>query len=205
MPTQETSNGTNRCSPVKDDQPHRSDHSPADQSPPAAVLRSENKDGKSGPDEKVIGSPFDRWRPLGGGDEQDIFRRFNIQPAEEADFLTYWSQTRLSTGIFARDTKGTLVFRISPTDLTDLSELDIGNSCGWSRPARWLHMYDGEGVSWLTQSRPMDLEAFPQAFDCSGRLIQQGEGRGSCWSSDAQVGDAVARRRIAAELARITG
>lgn len=45
-------------------------------------------------------------------------------------------------------------------------------------------MYDGEGVSWLMLSRPMDLEAFPQAFADRGHPVHQGEGCGSYQSPD---------------------
>lgn len=154
---------------------------------------------------EVFGTPFDRWRPIGGGAEQDIFRRFNVRFSEEADFLTYWSEKRLSTGIFARDNHGTLVFRISSAHLAELTELEIGNPGNWSRSARWLHVYDSKGVSWLTQLRRADLDAFPETFDGTGQPLQRDGKVGQYGSSGHTVQDFATRHRVEAEISRIAG
>ena len=100
--------------------------------------------------------PFDRWTPLGGGAENDIFRRFNILPTEEEAFLTYWARTSSGKGILSRDETGTLTFRISSANIAELADMHIGRTNGLDHSAQWLHVYDQEGVSWLTQSANSD-------------------------------------------------
>ena len=156
----------------------------------------------AGPEQKAAGTPFERWRPQGGGNGHDIFRRFNIPRAEEGDFLIHWSKTHLASGLFARDPDGTLVFRISSANLTDLSELGIGDLESWTPPARWLHVYDREGMSWLTRFRRTDGKELPHVSDEGGRMVQQDGHLDSSWSAAPAV---VARRRIEAELARMIG
>jgi hypothetical protein len=168
------------------------------------LLNPEQYPTELGPGNTVYGTPFDKFRPLGGGAGQDIFRRFNIRAAEEADFLTYWVETRASAGIFARDATGSLVFRISSANLTDLnSELDIGTPGTPSQCARWIHVYDAEGTSWLTQFRLVDIEGLPEIFDSAGKPVQH-SGRLSLNDPSGQtVRNFVARQRIEAELARM--
>lgn len=114
----------------------------------------------------------------------------------------YWVEKRLPIGIFARDSNGTLVFRISSADLTDFNELDIGNP---GSGAKWMHVYDQDGISWLTQFRRVDPAALPKVFDGAGQPIRQ-EGMLSLQGASEQaIGDLVARQRVEAELARITG
>jgi hypothetical protein len=154
-------------------------------SPP---LKPEQYPTELGPGQTVYGTPFDKFRPLGGGAGQDIFRRFNIRAAEEADFLTCWAETRASAGIFARDATGTLAFRISSANLMNLNnELDIGTP----------------GTSWLTQFRLVDIEALPEIFNIAGKPLQH-DGRLSLNDPSGQtVRNFIARQRIEAELARM--
>ncbi|KAF2021372.1 hypothetical protein BU24DRAFT_487807 [Aaosphaeria arxii CBS 175.79] len=108
--------------------------------------------------------PFDRFVLKGGGAQHDIFRRFKIRPAEEEDFLIHWSQNRVNSGIFSRDEGGTLEFRISSSDASNLSKLGIGGREGcFKSGVQWTHVYDEEGVSWLTQVHWYDSdEWFPK-------------------------------------------
>jgi hypothetical protein len=170
-------------------------------SPP---LKPEQYPTELGPGQTVYGTPFDKFRPLGGGAGQDIFRRFNIRAAEEADFLTCWAETRASAGIFARDATGTLAFRISSANLMNLNnELDIGTPGTPSQCARWIHVYDAEGTSWLTQFRLVDIEALPEIFNIAGKPLQH-DGRLSLNDPSGQtVRNFIARQRIEAELARM--
>ncbi|KAF9737411.1 hypothetical protein PMIN06_001185 [Paraphaeosphaeria minitans] len=155
----------------------------------------------TGSGQTVYGAPFDKFRPLGGGADGDLFRRFNIRAAEEADFLTYWVVTRASTGIFTRDPAGILAFRISSANLADLNnELDIGAP---GQHARWIHVYDAEGTSWLTQFRQVDIEALAEIFDRAGKPVQHDGRLGLYGPSGQTVRNFVARQRIDAELARI--
>ncbi|KAL1596998.1 hypothetical protein SLS60_008580 [Paraconiothyrium brasiliense] len=141
-----------------------------------------------GAGETVYGTPFDRFRPLGGGADGDLFRRYHIGAAEEADFLTYWAETRTSAGIFARDATGTLVFRISTTNLADVNnELDIGRPGAADQYARWIHVYDAEGTSWLTQFRRIDLETLPKIFDGAGKPVEHNGRLGLCGPSGQTV------------------
>lgn len=156
--------------------------------------QSESSPESTIPEETVFGSPFDRFRPLGGGADGDIFRRYYIRAAEEADFLTHWVETRTSVGIFARDGSGTLVFRISSASLTGFNdELNIGSL---HQSARWTHVYDAEGASWLTQFRSVDVAALPKIFDLNGQPVQHGGGPDRYGSSGH-----VARRQLDAEMA----
>ncbi|KAF2448650.1 hypothetical protein P171DRAFT_440983 [Karstenula rhodostoma CBS 690.94] len=155
----------------------------------------------TGPEQMVYGAPFEKFRPVGGGADGDLFRRFNVRAAEEADFLTYWAVTRASTGIFTRDATGILAFRISSADLNN--ELDIGTPGTPRRFARWIHVYDAEGTSWLTQFRQVDIEALPKIFDSAGKPVQHDGRLGLNGPSGQTVRNFVARQRIEAELARI--
>lgn len=95
--------------------------------------------------------PFDQWRPLGGGAGHDIFRRFKILGAEEENFLADWAKRSPGKGILSRDETGTLVFRINPTNIPDLAYMRIGRPDAPALETRWLHVYDQDGISWLTQ------------------------------------------------------
>jgi hypothetical protein len=102
--------------------------------------------------------PFDRWRPIGGGAEHDIFRRFKILATEQEAFLIYWARKSSGRGILSHDETGTLIFRISSANISDLADMHIGRSDGQDNNPQWLHVYDQEGVSWLTQSANTDRE-----------------------------------------------
>lgn len=206
MAFKDITSGTNQCASVKD-APHGSAKLSKDSAYSANVSSSDELGNCSwsGPEQKAVGTPFERWRPQGGGNDQDIFRRFNIPRAEEGDFLLHWSKTRLASGFCARDPDGTLVFRISPTNLTDLNELGIGNLQGWTSCARWLHVYDRDGMSWLTRFGRTEGKESPHASDDSGRMVQHGGRLGSHASSRSAATAVVARRRIEAELQRMVG
>lgn len=159
----------------------------------------------TGSEETVYGAPFDKFRPLGGGADGDLFRRFNIRAAEEAGFLMYWALTRASAGIFTRDAAGILVFRVSLANLADLnSELDIGTPGPLRQHARWLHVYDAEGTSWLTQFRQVDIGELPRIFDSAGKPVRHDGRLGLNGPSGKTVREIIARRRIDAELARMS-
>jgi hypothetical protein len=116
--------------------------------------------------------PFDRWRPVGGGAECDIFRRFKILTAEEEAFLVHWARMSSDRGILSRDETGTLIFRISSKNLSDLNKLRIGRSDRPDLETEWLHVYDEEGVSWLTQFACTEPVQFPTAmYDSIGRPL----------------------------------
>lgn len=96
--------------------------------------------------------PFDRWRPIGGGSEHDIFRRFKILATEEEAFLIHWARTSSGKGILSHDETGALIFRISSASMSDLADMHIGRPDGSDSKMQWLHVYDQEGISCLTQS-----------------------------------------------------
>jgi hypothetical protein len=100
--------------------------------------------------------PFDRWRPIGGGTEQDIFQRFKISATEEAAFLMYWAEMSSGRSILSHDEDGNLIIRINPADISELADLRIGGLDTMDGKAQWLQVYDQEGVSWLTQSASAD-------------------------------------------------
>ncbi|KAJ4293661.1 hypothetical protein N0V90_008945 [Kalmusia sp. IMI 367209] len=166
--------------------------------------------------------PYDRWRPSGGGSHRDIFRKFNVQPAEEADFLRHWAE-RGSAGIFARDATGILVYDPDGTSwLTQFRHEDLSNFPSVFDASGQSVQYDGRigyyGPSGLTVA---DLVAHQQ-FGADDRetghdepsglaaeepvLAQQGatdDGRiGLYGPSELTVRNFVARQRIEAELRR---
>jgi hypothetical protein len=121
----------------------------------------------------LFAKPFDRFKPQGGGAEGDIFRRFKIRRGEEIDFFMHWNSHNISTGIFNRDESGTLVFRVSSSDISDLTLLGIGRAgLGRGSGVEWTHVYDEHGISWLTQFRRVRRgEQVPNIFDGDGRPI----------------------------------
>lgn len=125
------------------------------QSEPASLLAPSTTAASRSEMETTIppcAKPFDHWKPLGGGAEHDIFRRFKILATEEEAFLIYWAKKSSGKGILSHDETGTLIFRISSANISDLADMHIGRSDGPDHKAQWLHVYDNEGVSWLTQS-----------------------------------------------------
>jgi hypothetical protein len=83
------------------------------------------------------------------------------------------------------------------------NELDIGTPGTPSQCARWIHVYDAEGTSWLTQFRLVDIEALPEIFNIAGKPLQH-DGRLSLNDPSGQtVRNFIARQRIEAELARM--
>lgn len=134
---------------------------------PAAVGAQYNEAGNF----PLFAKPFDRFKPRGGGAEGDIFRRFKIRRGEEIDFFMHWNSHNTSSGIFNRDESGTLVFRVSSSDISDLNLLGIVRA-GSGRESEWAHVYDEQGISWLTQFRCVDIgEQVPNIFDGDGRAI----------------------------------
>jgi hypothetical protein len=114
--------------------------------------------------------PFDQWKAIGGGAGYDTFRRFNILAVEEKAFLVHWAKKCTGQGVLSRNETGTLVFRISSTDSSGLVNLDIGRSDSPEVETQWLHVYDEEGVSWLTQFACTDAVHFPtKIYDSFGR------------------------------------
>ncbi|PSN75331.1 hypothetical protein BS50DRAFT_582033 [Corynespora cassiicola Philippines] len=148
--------------------------------------------------------PFDSFRPLGGGAQRDIFRRFKILASEEEEFLLYWARQSLKSGIFCRDEDGVLVFRISPADLSGLKACGIGRSDMQAHcNAQWLMVYDEEGVSWLTRFRCIDLENFPTIYDTSGQPIRANGRLGRYGPSGMTPGDYHAQLQLESALAGI--
>lgn len=138
--------------------------------PPCSTVTAQGSASRVFP---IFAKPFDKFQPQGGGKDGDIFRRFKIRRDEELDFCVHWVRHRISTGIFSRDQDGTLAFRVSSSDLSDLTELGIGKpDLGRDSGVGWTHVYDEDGVSWLTQFRCIDLEEqFPNVFDAEGASI----------------------------------
>lgn len=145
-----------------------------------------SEDGEPTSQVPVFAKPFDQWSPQGGGAESDIFRRFKILASEEEDFLTHWARLRLSSGIFSRDENGILVFRVNPAELANLNELSIMSSDSKKPQAeyQWSHVYDEEGVSWLTRFRGIELRGtFERIKGTNGQIIKGFGKVGQCGPS----------------------
>lgn len=117
--------------------------------------------------------PFDRFRIKGGGAAGDIFRRFKICQSEEQDFVLHWCRNHIALGILTRDDNGVLEFRISSSDLSDLTEMGIGRpNLNPETGIHWTHIYDEQGVSWLTQFRFSDhIKEIPSSIDIHGKPV----------------------------------
>jgi hypothetical protein len=130
----------------------------------------------------TFAKPFDRFTAKGGGSSGDIFRRFNIHRNEEESFILHWVRQPLSPGLLTRDDKGNLVFRVSSSDISYLSALGIGHPD--SEPdsrVEWTHVYDEEGISWLSRCRRIDHSAGDiETYDISDeqyeRIISERDG-----------------------------
>ncbi|KAF2646619.1 hypothetical protein P280DRAFT_464822 [Massarina eburnea CBS 473.64] len=149
------------------------------------------------PNEPVYTKPFDQRRPLGGGAEKDIFRYFKIFPAEEAAFLTSFATKRPMNAYISHDDGGTLIFRISSANLSELAVMGIsGTNCAVPDPdAQWLQVCDREGVSWLTQFRYTDFTNVPsELYDTTGNLMTTMGRIGQYGPSGLSVSDYVKRQ-----------
>ncbi|KAF2788237.1 hypothetical protein K505DRAFT_329069 [Melanomma pulvis-pyrius CBS 109.77] len=107
----------------------------------------------------TFAKPFDRFKPVGGGASADIFRRFKIHKSEEEYFIVHWVRQPSSPGFLTRDANGALVFRVSSSDISGLSALGIGSADLDVGGVEWTHIYDEEGVSWLSRCRGIDYTA----------------------------------------------
>ncbi|KAF2705805.1 hypothetical protein K504DRAFT_505540 [Pleomassaria siparia CBS 279.74] len=116
---------------------------------------------------KKYAKPFDRFKPLGGGADGDIFRCFKVPRMEEELFIIHWVRQPLSFGFLARDETGTLVFRVSSSDVSRLSMFGIGNP---GSQAEWSHVYDPQGISWLTRWHGSSFRIFQTDWDEKVRL-----------------------------------
>ncbi|KAH7135302.1 hypothetical protein B0J11DRAFT_502132 [Dendryphion nanum] len=141
--------------------------------PPTLSPQADPVDNIHHHDEIVWAKPFDRFRINGGGAAGDIFRRFKICKSEEEDFMVHWCRNNITLGIFTRDNSGVLEFRVSSSDLSDLTEMGIGrHDLSPDVGTHWTHVYDEHGVSWLTQFHYADHGAnLPMAFDILGESM----------------------------------
>jgi hypothetical protein len=106
--------------------------------------------------------PFDRFTANGGGASGDIFRLFKIHKSEEEHFIVHWVRQPLSPGLLTRDENGTLVFRVSSSDISYISTLKIGHpdsELDSGVEVEWTHVYDEQGISWLSRCRGTDYSA----------------------------------------------
>jgi hypothetical protein len=109
--------------------------------------------------------PFDRWKPVGGGAEHDIFRRFKILANDEVAFLIHWANKSSGKGIISHDESGTLIFRISSAHISDLAGMHISRSDAPDNKAQWTHAYDQDGISWLKRPTELTSEHSPSRDD----------------------------------------
>ena len=103
--------------------------------------------------------PFDRFTANGGGASGDIFRRFKIHKSEEEQFIVHWVRQPFAPGLLTRDEHGTLVFRVSSSDISYISALRIGHpdfELESGIEVEWTHVYDEQGISWLSRCRGID-------------------------------------------------
>jgi hypothetical protein len=111
---------------------------------------------KSFPPTPICARPFDHWRPRGGGAEHDIFQRFKIAAIEEVAFLMHWAKKSSGRSILSHDEDGNLNIHINPADISELADMGISGLDDIDGKAQWLHVYDQEGVAWLTLSTNAD-------------------------------------------------
>lgn len=110
----------------------------------------------------TFAQPFDRFTANGGGASRDIFRRFKIPKSGEEHFIMHWVRHPLSPGFLTRDEHGTLVFRVSSSEISYLSTLKIGrpdSELDNGVEVEWTYVYDQQGIPWLRRSRGVDCLA----------------------------------------------
>ncbi|KAF2865769.1 hypothetical protein BDV95DRAFT_247881 [Massariosphaeria phaeospora] len=148
--------------------------------------------------------PYDRFKPQGGGVDGDIFLRFKIRAMDEEEFLVHWARLRTTSGIFTRDESGTLVFRMSSSDLSDYPYIGICRSNLPCEPAaRWQHCYDEAGISWLT--KPMSSDSNHTELYACGFEVQPHGSVGQYGPSGLTPTDFVARQLLEEEVLKSAG
>jgi hypothetical protein len=123
---------------------------------PASSTTTTSQRPETTPSVPACARPYDQWRPIGSGAEQSIFRRFKIAATEEVAFLIYWARMSTGRSILSHDEDGNLIIRINPADISELADMGISGSDEMGDKAQWLHVYDQEGVAWLTLSANAD-------------------------------------------------
>ena len=71
----------------------------------------------------------------------------------------HWVRQPHSPGLLTRDENGTLVFRVSSSDISYISTLKIGHpdsELDSGVEVEWTHVYDEQGISWLSRCRGID-------------------------------------------------
>lgn len=74
----------------------------------------------------------------------------------------HWVRHPLSPGFLTRDEHGTLVFRVSSSEISYLSTLKIGrpdSELDNGVEVEWTYVYDQQGIPWLRRSRGVDCLA----------------------------------------------